>query len=82
MGLRKIGQTVEQKDNEKIRGMIQKVRHLVSVKNREELKMKLNQLAPPKVQRRKQQGKVADTDREATRLAAEEPTENSARAAE
>ncbi|HOM33770.1 MAG TPA: 50S ribosomal protein L30 [Clostridia bacterium] len=31
LGLRKIGQTVEQKDNEKIRGMIQKVRHLVSV---------------------------------------------------
>lgn len=31
LGLRKIGQTVEQKDNEKIRGMVQKVRHLVTV---------------------------------------------------
>jgi len=31
LGLRKLGQTVEQKDNEKIRGMIQKVQHLVSV---------------------------------------------------
>ncbi|HPJ76837.1 MAG TPA: 50S ribosomal protein L30 [Clostridia bacterium] len=31
LGLRKIGQTVEQKDNEKIRGMVQKVQHLVKV---------------------------------------------------
>lgn len=31
LGLRKVGQTVEQKDNPQIRGMIQKVSHLVSV---------------------------------------------------
>ncbi|MDI9514863.1 MAG: 50S ribosomal protein L30 [Clostridiaceae bacterium] len=31
LGLRKIGQTVEQKDNPQIRGMIEKVSHLVSV---------------------------------------------------
>ncbi|MDX1358354.1 MAG: 50S ribosomal protein L30 [Clostridia bacterium] len=31
LGLRKIGQTVEQKDNPAIRGMLQKVSHLVSV---------------------------------------------------
>ena len=31
LGLRKIGQTVEQKDNEKIRGMLHKVRHLITV---------------------------------------------------
>lgn len=31
LGLRKIGQVVEQEDNAAIRGMIQKVRHLVKV---------------------------------------------------
>ncbi len=31
LGLRKIGQTVEQKDNAAIRGMIQTVRHMVKV---------------------------------------------------
>lgn len=31
LGLRKVGQTVEQKDNAQIRGMINKVSHLVSV---------------------------------------------------
>ena len=31
LGLRKIGQTVEQKDNEKIRGMVHRVQHLVKV---------------------------------------------------
>ena len=31
LGLRKIGQCVEQKDNEQIRGMIHKVTHLLSV---------------------------------------------------
>jgi len=31
LGLRKVGQTVEQKDNPQIRGMIQKISHLVSV---------------------------------------------------
>jgi len=31
LGLRKIGQTVDQKDNEKIRGMVHKVQHLVKV---------------------------------------------------
>ncbi|HBR02660.1 MAG TPA: 50S ribosomal protein L30 [Ruminiclostridium sp.] len=31
LGLRKIGQTVEQKDNAQIRGMINKVSHLVQV---------------------------------------------------
>ena len=31
VGLRKIGQTVEQKDNAQIRGMINKVSHLVQV---------------------------------------------------
>ena len=31
LGLRKIGQSVEQKDNPATRGMIQKVSHLVSV---------------------------------------------------
>ena len=31
LGLRKVGQTVEKKDNPQIRGMIQKVSHLVSV---------------------------------------------------
>ncbi|NMA65951.1 MAG: 50S ribosomal protein L30 [Clostridiaceae bacterium] len=31
LGLRKIGQTVEQKDNAQIRGMINKVSHLLHV---------------------------------------------------
>lgn len=31
LGLKKIGQTVEQEDNAAIRGMIQKVRHLIKV---------------------------------------------------
>ena len=31
LGLRKIGKTVEMPDNEAVRGMIQKVRHLVKV---------------------------------------------------
>lgn len=31
LGLHKVGQTVEQKDNPQIRGMIEKVSHLVSV---------------------------------------------------
>lgn len=31
LGLKKIGSTVEQKDNPQIRGMIKKVSHLVSV---------------------------------------------------
>lgn len=31
LGLRKIGQVVEQEDNEKIRGMINKVSHIVEV---------------------------------------------------
>jgi len=31
LGLRKIGQCVEQKDNAQIRGMVAKVSHLVSV---------------------------------------------------
>jgi large subunit ribosomal protein L30 len=31
LGLRKIGQTVEQKDNAQIRGMINKVSHLLKV---------------------------------------------------
>lgn len=31
LGLRKIGQTVERPDNEAVRGMIYRVRHLVSV---------------------------------------------------
>ena len=31
LGLRKIGQSVEQKDNAQIRGMINKVSHLVKV---------------------------------------------------
>ncbi len=31
LGLRKIGQTVEHTDNEKIRGMINSVQHLVKV---------------------------------------------------
>lgn len=31
LGLRKIGQCVEQKDNAQIRGMIRKVTHLLSV---------------------------------------------------
>jgi len=31
LGLRKIGQTVEQKDNAQIRGMIHKVSHLLRV---------------------------------------------------
>ncbi|MCR5451662.1 MAG: 50S ribosomal protein L30 [Lachnospiraceae bacterium] len=31
LGLRKVGKTVEMPDNDAIRGMIQKVRHLVSV---------------------------------------------------
>ncbi len=31
LGLRKIGQVVEQKDNDQIRGMINRVSHLVSV---------------------------------------------------
>ncbi|NLU53644.1 MAG: 50S ribosomal protein L30 [Clostridiaceae bacterium] len=31
LGLRKIGQTVEQKDNAQIRGMIHKVSHLLKV---------------------------------------------------
>jgi large subunit ribosomal protein L30 len=32
LGLRRIGQTVEVTDNEAIRGMLHKVRHLVEVK--------------------------------------------------
>jgi len=32
LGLRKLGQTVEHDDNRTIRGMIQKVRHLVTVR--------------------------------------------------
>ncbi len=32
LGLRRLGQTVEHDDNRTIRGMIQKVRHLVAVK--------------------------------------------------
>ena len=31
LGLRKIGHTVEVKDNEQIRGMVHRVRHLVKV---------------------------------------------------
>ena len=31
LGLRKIGKTVEMPDNDAVRGMIQKVRHLVKV---------------------------------------------------
>jgi large subunit ribosomal protein L30 len=31
LGLRRIGQTVEQSDSDQIRGMIHKVRHLVEV---------------------------------------------------
>jgi large subunit ribosomal protein L30 len=31
LGLRRIGQTVEVKDNEAVRGMLHKVRHLVEV---------------------------------------------------
>ncbi len=31
LGLRKIGQTVEVKDNEQTRGMIHRVRHLVKI---------------------------------------------------
>lgn len=31
LGLRKLGQTVEHEDNRAIRGMVTKVRHLVSV---------------------------------------------------
>ena len=31
LGLRKIGQTVEVKDNEQIRGMVHRVRHLVKI---------------------------------------------------
>ena len=31
LGLRKIGKTVEMPDNEAVRGMIQRVRHLVKV---------------------------------------------------
>ncbi len=31
LGLRKIGKTVEMPDNESVRGMIQRVRHLVKV---------------------------------------------------
>jgi large subunit ribosomal protein L30 len=31
LGLRRIGQTVELKDNEQIRGMVHRVRHLVEV---------------------------------------------------
>jgi large subunit ribosomal protein L30 len=31
LGLRRIGQTVEVKDNDQIRGMLHKVRHLVEV---------------------------------------------------
>ena len=31
LGLRKIGKTVEMPDNDAVRGMIQRVRHLVSV---------------------------------------------------
>ena len=33
LGLRKIGQTVEVKDNEQIRGMVHRVRHLVEVQD-------------------------------------------------
>jgi len=32
LGLRRLGQTVEQPDNPAVRGMIHKVRHLVTVK--------------------------------------------------
>lgn len=32
LGLRKVGQTVEQQDNPQVRGMISKVAHLVCVK--------------------------------------------------
>ncbi len=32
LGLRRLGQTVEHEDNRTIRGMVLKVRHLVSVK--------------------------------------------------
>jgi large subunit ribosomal protein L30 len=31
LGLRKIGQTVEVQDNEQIRGMVHRVRHLVKI---------------------------------------------------
>jgi large subunit ribosomal protein L30 len=31
LGLHKIGQTVDQKDNPQIRGMVEKISHLVSV---------------------------------------------------
>jgi large subunit ribosomal protein L30 len=31
LGLRKLGQTVEQPDNAAVRGMVQKVRHLLTV---------------------------------------------------
>ncbi|XJZ27456.1 50S ribosomal protein L30 [Bacillota bacterium Lsc_1132] len=34
LGLRKVNQTVEQQDNAAIRGMINKVAHLVTVKER------------------------------------------------
>jgi large subunit ribosomal protein L30 len=33
LGLRRIGQTVEVKDNEAIRGMLHRVRHLVKVED-------------------------------------------------
>ena len=33
LGLRRIGQTVEVKDNEQIRGMVHRVRHLVEVQD-------------------------------------------------
>ncbi|WP_047153236.1 50S ribosomal protein L30 [Aneurinibacillus tyrosinisolvens] len=36
LGLRKIRQTVEQQDNAAIRGMVEKVRHMVEVKQIEE----------------------------------------------
>ena len=35
LGLRKIGQTVEQKDSLVVRGMLAKVNHLVQVENQE-----------------------------------------------
>ncbi len=37
LGLKKIGSSVEQKDNPQIRGMINKVSHLVSVEEIEEV---------------------------------------------
>lgn len=36
LGLRKLGQTIEQPDNPAVRGMIHKVRHLLTVEEFEE----------------------------------------------